>query len=179
MADFDLAVKKILAHEGGYANVGADPGGETVFGISRRAHGDHDLFKRLDALKKSMTIPNIEKDAMLIGMAKDIYRKHYWESLGLTYISNQAIAEQVFDMAVTAGTKKAGVLLQQALNTMDFGLVEDGIIGTRTRSALDQAISIARQGIIALYQAYRMKYYLSLHHAGMFIHSWARRTFDS
>lgn len=179
MADFDIAVKKVLKHEGGYASLKADPGGETLFGISRRAHGESDFFKRLDALKRNGSSPTqLEADATLIAMAKDIYRKAYWEEMSLNLIDNQVIAEQVFDMAVNAGVKRAGLLLQQVLNTMDFNLIEDGIIGNKTRTALNQALSIARQGIIALYQSFRMKYYLSLGNAGTFIHSWSRRTFD-
>ena len=35
----DNAIEKTLAHEGGYVNDPDDPGGETNFGISKRAYG--------------------------------------------------------------------------------------------------------------------------------------------
>ena len=38
--DFATAVAFVLQHEGGYVHNPADPGGETKFGISKRAHPD-------------------------------------------------------------------------------------------------------------------------------------------
>ena len=36
--DFDVAFERLIGHEGGYVNNPSDPGGETKFGISRRAY---------------------------------------------------------------------------------------------------------------------------------------------
>ena len=40
---FEEAVKSVLKHEGGYVNDPKDPGGETNFGISKRAFPDLDI----------------------------------------------------------------------------------------------------------------------------------------
>ncbi|MBI5343968.1 MAG: hypothetical protein HZB83_01285, partial [Deltaproteobacteria bacterium] len=38
MDNFERAIAFVLRHEGGYANDPRDPGGETNFGISKRAY---------------------------------------------------------------------------------------------------------------------------------------------
>jgi hypothetical protein len=43
MSGFDEAVKMVLKHEGGYVNHPSDPGGETNFGISKRAYPEVDI----------------------------------------------------------------------------------------------------------------------------------------
>ena len=58
---FKEAVKIILKHEGGYVNDKDDPGGETKFGISKKA------FPYLNI--KEITIQD----------AEDIYYEHYWK----------------------------------------------------------------------------------------------------
>ena len=45
MAYFERAIDKTLAWEGGYVNDPKDPGGETKYGISKRAHPDVDTKK--------------------------------------------------------------------------------------------------------------------------------------
>ena len=58
---FDEIIEVVLHHEGGYVNDPKDPGGETNYGISKRAYPDVD-------------IKNLTEDG-----AKDIYRRDYWE----------------------------------------------------------------------------------------------------
>ncbi|MFS8082999.1 MAG: glycosyl hydrolase 108 family protein, partial [Ginsengibacter sp.] len=62
-SDFDAAVDSVLGEEGGYVNNPADPGGETQWGISKRAFPDVDI--------KALT-----RDA-----AKALYKAHYWDPL--------------------------------------------------------------------------------------------------
>ncbi len=57
---FNKAVRIILAHEGGYVNHPADPGGETNMGISKRSYPDLDI--------KNLTV----------AMAKEIYFRDFW-----------------------------------------------------------------------------------------------------
>lgn len=74
---FELAMQFVGLHEwgnrpdGGYTNNPLDPGGETKFGISKRAHPNEDI--------KNLTLER----------ALEIYRAQYWdfynvESLGLS-----------------------------------------------------------------------------------------------
>jgi lysozyme family protein len=43
LTKFDQIIDKVLKHEGGYVNDPNDPGGETNYGISKRAYPDVDI----------------------------------------------------------------------------------------------------------------------------------------
>jgi lysozyme family protein len=57
---FTRCLPIILAAEGGYSNVESDPGGETNFGISKRAYPGEDIA------------------ALTVERAATIYRRDYW-----------------------------------------------------------------------------------------------------
>lgn len=81
---FEKAVSRILEDEGGYVNDPADKGGETKFGISKKAFPDVDI--------KSLT-----RDS-----AKAIYREKYWDELGAQNLP-PTLREVAFDAAVNQG----------------------------------------------------------------------------
>lgn len=87
-ANFDRCMKFVLRWEGGYVNRPDDPGGETQFGISKRA------FPMLDI--KSLT----EEEA------RDIYRTNYWLKAGCDKLE-WPLCLVVFDTAVNMGVKRA------------------------------------------------------------------------
>lgn len=121
MADFDKAIQKTLAWEGGYVNDLLDPGGMTKFGISKRAHPDLDIA--------SLTV---EK-------AQQIYRREYWNAL-YDGIQDQAVAEELFDFGVNVGIKTAVRTLQESLRYMLAGpIIPDGIFGRATLEAVNGA----------------------------------------
>ncbi|MCD4681125.1 MAG: hypothetical protein K8S00_12140 [Bacteroidales bacterium] len=106
MQRFEKSVEIILSHEGGYINDPKDPGGETNFGISKRA------FPNLD-------IKNLTKE-----QAKAIYYEKYWKPIQLDKFSDELLALHVFDFGVNAGVSRAVKLLQNFLD-----IKADGIIG--------------------------------------------------
>lgn len=120
MTPFDNAFKKTLGLEGGYVNDPLDAGGETKYGISKRAHPDIDI--------KNLTIEQ----------AKEIYREKYWNPLKLDEVQNPLISEEIFDTAVNMGKGAAARIAQQALNFLGEGLTEDGVIGTYTINAINR-----------------------------------------
>lgn len=63
--NFDVIMDHIFHWEGGYSNDPDDPGGETNFGISKRAHPDEDIA------------------GMTKERAKEIYKRDYWNKLQL------------------------------------------------------------------------------------------------
>ena len=93
---FDKAFQITVGVEGGYVNDPADPGGETRYGISKRAHPDVDI--------KSLTLDQ----------AKDIYRRDYWQPASCDRMPER-IGHLVFDCAVHHGVKTAIKLLQRAI----------------------------------------------------------------
>ena len=86
MDNFSLALPFVLRWEGGdkYTNDPVDPGGETKYGISKRAYPDVDI--------KSLT----KEEATLI------YQRDYWEKAGCSKMEKQ-LAIVVFDAAVNCG----------------------------------------------------------------------------
>jgi hypothetical protein len=86
--NFDRAIAFVLEHEGGYVNNPQDPGGETNFGISRRAYPDLD-------------IKNLTKE-----QAIEIYKKDYWGAAGCGGM-NWPFDIIMFDTAVNVGVMRA------------------------------------------------------------------------
>lgn len=88
---FEKAVAFTLRHEGGYANNPKDKGGETKYGISKRAY------------PKLLISELTEEDA------KAIYFSDYWMKAKCQTISEKspALAAAVFDFAVNAGVERA------------------------------------------------------------------------
>jgi len=86
--NFDRSIKFVLKWEGVYVNDSNDPGGETKFGISKRA------FAMLDI--KSLT----EEEA------RTIYRTQYWEKAACDKLE-WPMCLVVFDTAVNCGVARA------------------------------------------------------------------------
>lgn len=91
--NFPRALKFVLAHEGGYSNNPKDPGGETNFGISKRAH------------------PSVDIKALTPGAAGAIYLAEYWVAAGC----DQRLYPYdvvTFDTAVNMGVARAVELIE-------------------------------------------------------------------
>jgi len=115
-ADFNLAIKVVLVNEGGYSINPSDPGGETNYGISKRAYPNVD-------------IKNLTPDA-----AAEIYRHDYWIFGDL---NSQDIATKLLDMAVNMGTSRAVSMCQMALNDIGEHIGVDGKWGPNTESTIN------------------------------------------
>lgn len=119
--NFPAALKLVLAHEGGYVNHPADPGGATNLGITigtAKAYGvDMDGDGDTDII-------DIKK--LTVEAAGKIYAGEYWAKVkgddlpsGLDYA--------VFDFAVNSGVSRASEFLQAGV-----GAGIDGKIGPKT-----------------------------------------------
>jgi lysozyme family protein len=146
--DFDKAFEVLLGHEGGYVNHKADPGGETNFGISRRAYPGEDI--------KGMTLER----------AKTIYSRDYWGPAGCDAVPD-GIKFDLFDMAVNAGVKSAVRCLQRAV-----GATADGVLGSETLQAV-QSMPPAR--LLARFNGHRLAHLAGLPQWPAFGKGWARR----
>lgn len=139
MADFTKAFLITLGHEGGYSNDVNDNGGETYKGISRKFNPDWQGWKIIDNLKRDSAFPKIlDSDSALQSFTKDLYKKNYWDINKLDLISNQEIANEIFDTGVNQGVKVAAKYLQDSLNLLNRNgknysdLIVDGDIGSVT-----------------------------------------------
>jgi lysozyme family protein len=124
-----LVIERI---EGGYVNDPNDPGGETNFGISKRAY------------------PNVDIAGLTEGAALQIYYDDYWVKSGCSALP-RGLDLWVFDGAINHGVSEAVKLLQGALKV---GV--DGVIGPQTEAAA-QAWAEPE-----LYLLARLKHYQSL-----------------
>jgi len=115
---FNEAVKVVLAHEGGFADDTADPGGATNFGISLR------FAKPLGYAETADEIRNLT-----INQAVEIYRKEFWDTYGYERIRNARVATKLFDACVNMGPGRAHRFAQQACGV---GLVLDGVLGHKS-----------------------------------------------
>jgi lysozyme family protein len=110
---FEQAITTTLQHEGGYVNDPHDPGGETRYGISKRA------------------FPGVDIKALTLDQAKAIYHASYWDK-GAHLIKHYGIAAKYFDLCVNAGVSRASKWLQEASDMLGAALTIDGRVGPAT-----------------------------------------------
>ena len=110
--DFETALTRLLAHEGGYVAHAADRGGETNMGISKRSYPLEDIRNLTRA------------------RAAEIYARDFWGPAGCDCVPDP-IKYHLFDAAVHHGVRGAVRLLQGVV-----GETQDGILGPRTLQAV-------------------------------------------
>ena len=134
---FEAALAIVLAHEGGFVDDPADPGGATKFGVSLRtlrALGDLAFDLDVDGDLDADDIKALTPEA-----AGAFYRKHFWDRYGYGTIHDLHLAAKLFDLAVNMGPGPAHRCLQRALRACRQPVTEDGILGPVTRQAVNAA----------------------------------------
>ena len=116
---FETAFAALLPFEGGYADDPNDPGGETNFGISKRAYPSVDI-KNLTQIQ-----------------AHDIYFTDYWNRFGLWRLPPH-VGAKLFICGVNTGMSSAFVCLQRALRACGQEVKEDGKLGDETLGVLNK-----------------------------------------
>ena len=144
--NFDRAFEIIIGHEGGYVNDPRDPGGETKYGISKRAYPAED-------------IQNLTLDR-----AKFLYKRDYWDAVDAESIPGAARLI-VFDCSVNCGVTTAKKILQRAV-----GVKDDGIIGAKTRAAISTTPDIEQR-----FAGCWLQYYTDLKGFDTYGKGWVRR----
>lgn len=150
---FDKYIERVLSHEGGYVNNPKDPGGETKWGISKRAY------------------PTVNISTLTREGAIALYRRDYWEGPHINELP-PALAFQVFDAAINHGRARAIGWLQSAV-----GATSDGRIGPVTLGRVEAYRStIGDKAIALLFLAQRLQFYTDIEGWTTFGKGWARRT---
>jgi lysozyme family protein len=150
--NFDQAFDLLLGHEGTYSRHPDDPGGETMWGVTRKVALQEGYSGDMHILPRDT--------------AKAIYRKRYWDAVHADELPEQ-LRYPVFDAAVNSGIVQAVKWLQQALDVGD-----DGVLGPMTIKAaqncyaMDTAVKLT---------ATRLDFMTSLPTWGAFGKGWARR----
>ena len=129
MADFEKAIGKVLQHEGGYANVKGDAGGETFMGISRKYNPSWTIWKLIDEVKKKNGTKHLNsllcKNKDIINAVHRLYKEKYWDVLELDDVPNQKIANEMFDTCVNCGKVTAIRVAQQTIGMTITGKWSD------------------------------------------------------
>jgi lysozyme family protein len=149
MADFQQFYPRLLTAEGGYCHTLGDAGGETWCGVARAYHPNWTGWRLVDATKLRLGLAGrvppahyaaltkaLAADAALAAQVRAFYKASYWDVLRLDELRSQAVAEQLADHGVNAGTARPARMLQYALRQLGYTrLTEDGCLGPRTLAA--------------------------------------------
>ena len=146
--NFDQAFDALISHEGGYVSDPRDPGGETKFGISKRAY------------------PNVDIKSLTLEQAKAIYKSDYWDRSQCDSLP-PVVAFQVFDTAVNSGIGQSIRFLQRAV-----GVADDGQVGPLTVNAVKR---LDAETIVARFNGQRLDFMTRLSTWDVFGKGWARR----
>lgn len=159
-SNFDLCLREVLRHEGGFADHPADPGGATNKGITIGTYAGW----------KGRKVTKAELRAISDAEVAAIYRRKYWDAVrgddmpaGLDLVA--------FDAAVNSGPARGAKWLQQGL-----GVAADGKIGKATlRAARGSARAYDPVVVIKRACAARMGFLRGLRTWGSFGKGWSRR----
>jgi len=99
--NWDMAIKFALMWEGEYSNDPDDPGGETKWGVSKRA------YPHLD-------IKNLTKDECIA-----IHKHDRWDAMDCDLLSDK-LDIVVFDTALNMGIGRATTILDKTSNWRDY-----------------------------------------------------------
>lgn len=128
MADFNKAFQLMIAHEGGYVNDPDDPGGETYKGVARKIYSKWDGWTKIDILKTQAGFPaTLDKDEELQQDIARFYEVTFWDKMNGDQLTNQEVANSIFDFGVNAGMGTSVSLAQ-----MVVGADSDGVIGPKS-----------------------------------------------
>lgn len=155
---FPAAVANLLKLEGGYEPAGTgDPGGETNFGISKRAY------------------PNLDIKNLTKAKATAIYFSDYWLAGHLEQLPYQGVATKMLDMCVNMGDVRGIKLLQQVLGWW-LPVTIDGKLGPKTLAA---CAMLTDQELVDNLRICAADYYkgLAADHPALrkFLNGWLRR----
>jgi len=130
-ADFRVALKNLMSHEGFYVNHPVDRGKETYCGISRvfspqwKGWEYVDKYKRAHKLVWNDSIP----EPMLDWLVKDHYLD-IWIGEKYYDLEDQEIANYLFDFRVNS--PYANNIIRRSLNEMDSNIPLAGIMDSTT-----------------------------------------------
>ena len=145
---FDIAIERVLGHEGGYTPGENDPGGETKWGISKRSY-------------QSLNIATLTRED-----AKQIYHKDFWLRINADKLPT-GVAYQLLDFAINSGIETAIRHFQRAL-----GVADDGHWGPVSQAAANSA---SESDMIMWLAAERLHYMTRLKNWPVHGRGWAKR----
>lgn len=148
---------RLMKYEGGYANDPDDAGGETKYGISKRAYPNEDIANLTEV------------------RAMEIYHADYYSKLRISEMKDDRVAWQIFDFGVNAGISRAARMVQRIV-----GSYPDGVIGKTTIAYINRYKG--EFPLYIMYRSERLKYYLGLTDKNQrlikYLKGWIFRTYE-
>ncbi|MEJ7746337.1 MAG: glycosyl hydrolase 108 family protein, partial [Luteimonas sp.] len=157
---FEVAIERLLTHEGGLTLDSKDRGNWTsgVIGVGKLRGTKYGV--------SAMSYPTVDIARLTIDQAKAIYRRDCWDAVKGDELP-PAVAFQAFDVAVNHGTDQAVRWLQRAA-----GVADDGVFGSVTLGAIKCACAA---DLILKFNSERLLFYTNLSTFGTFGKGWVRR----
>lgn len=158
--NFESSLKHLLAHEGGWSDHPADPGGATMKGVTLEVFRE---FKRNPHITKE-ELRNISDEDLAA-----IYKKRYWDAVRADELVS-GVDYAVFDCAVNSGPGRAIKVLQACVGT-----TPDGGFGSVTMAAVAQFQGDVAKTLVKEYCEKRLDFLKSLKTFEVFGRGWERR----
>lgn len=158
--NFDKAITRLLAHEGGFTKNPADRGNWTSGRIG---------VGKLNGTKygiSAMAYPHVDIKNLTWEQAKAIYLDDFWNSLKANQLAD-GVAFQLLDFAINSGISNAIRALQRAI-----GVKDDGVFGPASLAAVN---TLSESDLIMLILAERLDFMASISSWVEFGRGWARR----
>ncbi|WDE13529.1 glycoside hydrolase family 108 protein [Thalassomonas haliotis] len=175
MADFDTAFEVTLEAEGGYVHDPDDPGGETYKGVARAKNPKWPGWQEIDLQKNKEDFPdNLDAHPELQAQIKALYKASYWDKIRGDDITDQDIAESIFDFAVNAGPKTSAKLAQ-----VTVAAKTDGIIGPKTLKKIN---ADDKRAFLAVFALAKIGRYINIcekrKSSRKYFYGWVRRALE-
>lgn len=157
--NFDAAFTALIDNEGGYSNNPADPGGETMYGITKRV-----------AEKNGYTG---DMHDLPLDLAKSIAKAEYWDPLFLDGI-DAPLDFQIFDASYNSGVEHAREWLELACQIPRGGLAYI-VTGANFPAIVNAHADPNVDAIVMRFDAYRLLFLDSLPTWPNFGRGWCKR----
>lgn len=177
---FNAAHAHVMRWEGGFFDHPNDPGGVTNYGVSLM------FLKGLDLVEGDIDGDgDIDRDDVLKitkEQARAIFKRHFWDKPRAAELP-LLVAMAYYDLAVNAGTGRAAIVLQEAINALRPGAIAKLApnVGPLTRRYAGMLAAEGREVELALaYLDRRENWYRRLAKArpksAVFLRGWLNRT---
>jgi lysozyme family protein len=166
MANFGPAFEKMIHDEGGYqlTDIPGDRGGQTYAGIARKPNPDWAGWQFIDRKDFGSATP----------LVREFYKSNFWDRVRGDDLTNQAIAETIFNFGVNTGTGVAIKLAQ-----LIVGVTPDGAIGPKTLERLNICTA---EKFLPAYALAKIQRYVNIcmkdRSQSKFLLGWCRRSLE-
>jgi len=145
---FEKSFQEVMLSEGGYVNDPNDPGGETKYGVSKRAY------------------PNLDIKNLTLDQAREIYKRDYWDKCSCDNLP-EGVAVMAADFAYNSGVSRAVKMLQRCCGTTETGKVN---MDTMTRIQAETT-----ETLMLNYKKTRLNFLQSLKTWSRYGRGWTKR----